>query len=168
MAQLVVPGRRDSRLPTPVRWLSGLLGLVVLAANTLILLSDRAPGLFRRLSARLDASSIQSVSAQVTPGGRLPETDFMIHVALWAVATVFVALAMGSVLTKLVAAGTVLAYSVALEVAQGVYTTLRTPQRADLVGNALGVAAGLAVALAVGFLLWCRPARAAAPTRTAR
>ena len=161
MDRLVVPGRRDSRLPIALRWLSGVMGVLVLAVNTLILLSDRAPGLFRRLSARLDASSLQPVSAQVQPGGRLPETDFMIHVALWALATVLVALAMGSVWSKAVAAGTVLAYSAALEVAQGVFTSNRSPQRADMVGNALGVAAGLAVAVAVGFLLWCRPARPA-------
>ena len=114
MDRLVVPGRRDSRLSTALRWLSGVMGVLVLAANTVILLSDRAPGLFRRLSARLDASSLQPVSAQVPPGGRLPETDFMIHVALWALATVLVALAMGPVWSKAMAAGTVLAYSAAL------------------------------------------------------
>ena len=159
MAQLVVPTPRDSRLPPPLRWLSGAIGVLVLAANTLILLSDRAPGLFRRLSARLDVSSVQTVSTQAPPGGRLPETDFMIHVVMWALATALVGLAMGSFLSKVVAAGTVLAYSAAVEVGQCVFTSIRSPQRADLVGNAVGVAAGLAAAVAVGFLLWCRPAQ---------
>jgi hypothetical protein len=132
---------------------------VVLAANTVVLLSDRAPGLLRRLSDRLDVSALRMASTQPAPPGRLPESDFMIHVAMWALATALVCLAMGATWSKVVAAGTVLAYSVAVEVAQGVYTFSRSPQRSDLTGNALGVAAGLAVAVSVGFLLWCRPAR---------
>lgn len=160
MSQTAVPVRRDSRLPNPLRWLAGLMAVVVLGANTLIMLSDRAPGLLRRLSARLDVSAMQTVSAPVTPVGRLPETDFMIHVVLWALAAVLAAVAMGSLWSRVFSAGVVLAYSVVLEVAQGVYTSSRSPQRADLVGNAIGVAAGLAVAVAVGLLLWLRPARA--------
>ena len=55
------------------------------------------------------------------------------------------------------AAGTVLAGSVALEIAQGVFTHSRSPQAADIVANAIGVAAGLALAVAVGLALGCRP-----------
>ena len=142
-----------------MRWFAGFIGAVVLAGNTVVLLSDRAPGLLRRLSARLDVSTLTMASAQTTPGGRLPESDFTVHVALWALATGLVGLAMGPAWSKVMAAGTVLAYSAVLEVAQGVYTYSRSPQRADMVGNIVGVAAGLAAALAVGFLLWCRPAR---------
>lgn len=153
----IEPSRRDSRLPVPIRWLAGLAGLVVLAANTTVLLSDRAPGLLRRLSDRLDASTLQMVSTQVTPGRQLAESDFMIHVALWAMATALVGLAMGSTWSRTVAAGTVLAYSAGLELAQGVFTSGRSPHLSDMAGNAVGVAAGLALAVTVGFLMWCRP-----------
>ena len=54
------------------------------------------------------------------------------------------------------AAGTVLAGSVALEIAQGVFTHSRSPQAADIVANAIGVAAGLALAVAVGLIVWWR------------
>ena len=63
-----------------------MLAAAALVANTVILLSDRAPGMFRRLSDRLDVGTVRAAAAQVTPGGDLPRSDFVIHVTLWAVA----------------------------------------------------------------------------------
>ena len=151
--------RRSSALPAVARGLAGLAGLGVLAANTLILLSDRAPGLLRRLSDRVDRGTLRLAAAQVGPGRDVPEADFVLHVGMWGLATVLLGLAMGATWSRLATAGTVLAYSVGLEVAQGMYTSSRSPQRADVLANGVGVAAGLAVAVALGFLLWLRPAR---------
>ena len=149
-----------SRFPLAARWLAGALGAAALAANTVILLSDRAPGLFRRLSDRLDVGTVRTAAAQVTPGGDVPRSDFILHVTLWAVATALIGLATRSTRSRVMAASTVLAYSVALEIGQGVFTQSRSPQAADIVANAIGVAAGLALAVAVGLVLWYRPARA--------
>ncbi len=139
------------------RWLAGLAAAVVLAVNTVVLLSDRAPGLLHRLSDRLAVDTLRVTAAQVAPGSDLPRSYFLMHVALWALATALVGLAMGSTGSKVVAAGLVLLYSAGVELAQAMVTDSRSPQPADMVANTLGVAAGLAVAVGVGFALWCRP-----------
>jgi len=158
MRQLVVPRRRHSRLPAWARWLVALAAAVAIASNTVILLSDRAPGLLRRLSDRLEIETLRTAAVQVAPG-EVPRSDFVVHVALWAVATALVGLAMGATWSRAVAAGGVLLYSAVVEVAQGALTYTRTPQAADMVANAVGVGVGLAVAVAVGLVLWCLPPR---------
>lgn len=110
----------------------------------------------RRLSDRLEVETLRAAAAQASPG-ELPRSDFVVHVALWALATALVGLAMGSTWSRIVAAAGVLLYSAAVEVAQGALTYTRTPQAADMLANAVGVGAGLAVAVAVGFVLWCLP-----------
>jgi len=139
-----------------------LLSLVVLAANAVVLLSDRAPGLFRRLSARIDAGVSRAAGATGVdiPGGsvRGPRSDFDVHVAIWATAAVLVGLAAWSWTSLLLANGMVFASSVALELAQRTATASRSASLGDVMGNAVGVIAG-ACAVAAFALLWRIPRR---------
>ena len=151
---LVGPGGRPFRgwRAVPV-----LLGLAAFAANAVILLSDRAPGLLRRLSRRIDAGVDRAANATGldVPGRdvRVPQSDFDIHVAIWAVAALLVGLAMWSWLSLLVGSGLVFGVSVALELAQAGYTRSRSVQFDDVVANAVGVAGGT-VAVAAFALAW--------------
>ena len=103
------PGGRPFR-----RWrvLPLLLSIGAFGANAVILLSDRAPGLLGRISARIDAGVSRAASAS------------------W------------SWFSLLMAGGTVFACSVALELAQGSLTNSRLVQRSDVLGNASGVILG--------------------------
>lgn len=127
------------------------------AANTVILLSDRAPGLFRRVGARIDAGVSRAAGATGVdvPGGRVrvPQSDFDVHVAIWGLAALLVGLGMWSWFSLAVAEGTVFAGSVALELSQRVLTNSRTVQLADVMGNVTGITAGTC-AVAAFALVW--------------
>jgi len=136
------------------------LALVALAANLVILLSDRAPGLFRRLSGKIDAGVTRAAGVAGTPSDiRVPQSDFDLHVALWGIAALLVGLAMWSWLSLLLGGATLFAVSVVVEGSQAVLTTTRTVQGADVAPNLLGVALGT-VAVVVLAVLW-RPVQAA-------
>lgn len=139
-----------------------LLSLAALGLNAVILLSDRAPGLFRRLSARIDAGVKQAAGAAGVdvPGSsvRVPRSDFDVHVLIWGVAAVLVGLAVWSWLSLLMASSTVFASSVVLELAQGAYSRTRAVQYSDVVGNAVGVVAGTCLVAAFS-LVWMAGAR---------
>ena len=134
-----------------------LLALAAFAANAVILLSDRAPGLFRRLSSRIDAGVHRAAGAAgvEVPGAsvRVPQSDFDVHVAIWAVAALLVGLAMWSWASLVMGSAGVLVTSAGLELAQQAYTRSRTVQFEDLVGNTLGVVIGTC-AVAAFALAW--------------
>lgn len=134
-----------------------LLSLGALAANAVILLSDRAPGLFRRLSARIDAGVSRAAGATGVdvPGGRVrvPRSDFDVHVLIWAVAALLIGLATWSWASLVLGSATVFGSSVALELAQRTYSNSRTVQFEDVVANAVGVMAGT-FAVAAFALVW--------------
>lgn len=134
-----------------------LLSVGALAVNAVILLSDRAPGLFRRLSSRIDAGVHRAAGAAGVdvPGGSVgvPQSDFDVHVAIWAVAALLVGLAMWSWASLVMGSATVLVASVAMELAQGVYSSSRSVQFEDLVGNTLGVVIGTGAVVAFS-LAW--------------
>ena len=134
-----------------------LLSLAAFAGNAVILLSDRAPGLLSRLSSRIDAGVHQAAGAAGVdvPGGsvRVPQSDFDVHVVIWTVAALLVGLAMWSWASLVTGSALVLATSVALELAQPVFTRSRTVQLGDLMGNLLGVVTGTC-AVAAFALAW--------------
>jgi len=111
------------------------------AANAVILLSDRAPGLFRRVGNRIDAG---------VPGGnvRIPQSDFGVHIAIWGIAALLVGLGMWSWLSLAAAEGTVFASSVAFELSQRVLTRTRSVSLSDVIGNVTGVLVGTATVVA--------------------
>ncbi len=134
------------------RWrpLAALFATGALVASTVLFLSDRAPGLLRRLSARIDAGS--SRTAQIASEAR-PRSDFEIHLLVWAAVTVFVGLAMWSSRSLLASAIAVLVLSVAVETAQELLTDTRKFEIADLVANVFGVSAGLGLVSGLSILL---------------
>ena len=143
MSSPLGPGGRPFR---GWRVLPLLLSVGAGAANAVVLLSDRAPGLLRRISRRIDAGVDQAANATGidVPGrdGRGPPSDFDVHVAIWAVAALLVGLAMWSWLSLLLGSSLVLGASVALELAQAGYSRTRAVEMSDMAGNAVGVLAG--------------------------
>jgi hypothetical protein len=154
------PGGRPLR---GLRVIPTLLVVGSLAANAAVLLSDRAPGLLRRLSVRIDAGG--SRAAGVASRTNIPtDTDFAVHVLIWGVAAVLVGLAAWSWGSVLFGGTAVFASSVVLEAAQQSFSSTRTVQAADVAANALGVAAGLAAVTALA-LLWRAAAAVLRPPR---
>jgi len=158
------PGGRPFR---GLRALPLLLSLGAFAANAVILLSDRAPGLFRRLSTRVDAGVSRAAGAAgVDVGGRsvrVPQSDFDVHVLIWAVATILLGLAAWSWLSLLFASATVFSGSVALELAQRSYSNSRTASVHDVLGNAVGVLCGTVVVAGFTLAWWAISARRSVP-----
>ena len=135
-----------------------LLGLAAGAANAVVLLSDRAPGLLRRISRRIDTGVDRAAGATGidVPGRNVrvpPTSDFDVHVAIWAVAALLVGLAMWSWLSLLLANGVLFSASVALELAQAGYTRSRNVELTDVAANAVGVLTGT-LAVAAFAALW--------------
>ena len=153
------PGGRPFR---GLRVLPLLLGVGALAANVLILLSDRAPGLLRRVARRIDVEVDRAAGAAGVdvPGSGVgvPQSDFDVHLVMWCIAAVLVGLATWSWLSLFMASSTVLASSVVLEMAQGAYSRTRSVQFSDIVGNTLGVMIGTGVVAAFS-LAWMVGAR---------
>lgn len=155
MSSPLGPGGRPFR---GWRILPVLLAMGSMAANAVILLSDRAPGLLHRLSRRIDVEVSRAVDASGLRVSRgdvpVPRSDFDVHVLLWAVAAVLVGLATWSWLSLFLANGLVFVGSVALELAQGAYSSSRTVQVSDLMGNAVGVFTGTCAVAAFAILWW--------------
>ena len=137
-----------------------LLSLGAFVVNAVILLSDRAPGLFSRLSSRIDAGVHRAAGAAGVdvPGGSVgvPQSDFDVHVVIWAVAALLVGLAMWSWASLVMGSAAVLVTSAGLELAQQAYSRTRSVQLSDLMGNTLGVATGTC-AVAAFSLAWRLP-----------
>lgn len=144
----------SSRPPVGLRALFGMVGLAAIVFNASLMLSDRAPGLLRRvfgdavtrLSARIDAN------ARI-PAEQLPESDAVVHIAVWAAAALLVGLTIWTWRGLLIGALAVLATSAVVEIAQGVYTSSRAVERSDVIANTIGVALGMLLA-AVAYVLW--------------
>jgi hypothetical protein len=134
-----------------------LLSVVSFAVNVVLLLSDRAPGLLSRLSSRIDAGAHRAAGAAGVdvPGGsvRVPQSDFDVHVAIWAVAALLVGLAMWSWASLVIGSAAVLVASAGIELSQQIFSRTRTLQLQDLLGNVLGITTG-ACAVAAFALAW--------------
>src|SRR5262245_19997042 len=90
------------RPPAPLRAFAALLGVVALLFNALLMWSDQAPGLLRRIGGaavrrlfeRIDFGDRTATDVLADP--RLPESDAIIHFAVWATAVVLVGWALWS------------------------------------------------------------------------
>jgi VanZ family protein len=133
----------------------GLIGAAAVMSIVALMLSDRAPGVLQsvfgdavqRLSARIDASE------RLPSTERLPESDFLVHVGLWAVAAVLVGWTIWSWRGLVLGALTVLTISLLVEAAQGTYSETRAVELSDVAANAVGVGLGTTVAAAC-YLVW--------------
>lgn len=136
----------------------------MLGFNAAIMLSDRAPGVLRRVFGDVARRASERIDAGGRPGRlasdpRLPESDTIVHIAVWGLAIVFVGLALWTWRGLVVGAVAVFLASVLVELLQGQVTETRVPQRGDVVANAIGVAAG-SVVVATCYLAWSGAASA--------
>jgi len=157
--RLTRPRRRP---PASIRSFAAVLGGAMVLLNVLLLLSDRAPGLLKRAfgdSARSLRDRIDAGGRTGIPADRVPEKDFLVHVAIWAIAIALVGLAIWTWRGLAIGALALFATSVVIEVGQGRYSTTRHVDRSDVVANALGVTLGCA-AVAGCYLLWSAAAAA--------
>ena len=123
------------------------------------MLSDRAPIASCAVSA---ATSSAASSTRIDAGGRasdvladprLPESDAIVHVAVWALAVTLVGFAVWRWIGLLVGAVAVFAVSIVVEAAQGRVTDSRAVEASDVRANLAGVALGT-VAVAICYVLY--------------
>lgn len=165
----ISPRRRP---PLALRAFVALVAAVVVLANAAIMLSDRAPGVLRlfgfqlieRLSERIDTGGR---AAEMASDPRLPESDALVHIGVWAVGAALVGLAIWTWRGLLVGAVGVFAVSVLIELGQARWTHTRVSQLADIRANALGVMLGTAFA-ALCYLAWSAVAGLVTPRRRSR
>lgn len=149
----MTPTAADLRAPLALRAVVGLIALAALAFNAVLMISDRAPAAAKRLagdfpqrlSDRLDAS--RSVDT-----GQLPGNDAIVHIGVWAVATLLIVLTFWRWWSLVPLAAAMFVTSVAVEVGQGRYSTSRAVERSDIVANGVGVSIGAAAAAACMFV----------------
>ena len=146
--------RPRRRPPVAVRALLGVSATARVVFTVALMLSDRAPGALRRLF----GDAADRLSARIDAGARvstdqLPDSDVVVHIVVWATATALVALTVWSWRGLAVAAAAVLATSVIVELSQGIYSTTRVVESADLLSNAAGVGVGAVVA-ASAYVTW--------------
>lgn len=154
-----------ARPPIALRIFIGLIGLGALMFNVALMISDQAPGVTRqlfgdfaqRLADRLDASD--SVDTD-----RLPGSDALVHIGVWAVATMLVALTVWHWWALVPIAVSVFAASVVVEIGQGRYSSTRAVEVGDVLANAVGIALGTSAA-AVCMLGWSAISRLVRETR---
>ncbi len=162
--------RPRSRPPLALRYLAGVLGVAALVFNAALMLSDRSPGLTRRvlggfqrrLSERIDADSPVRLAAD----GHLSEGDAIVHIGVWAVAIILFGMMVWSWRWLAVSAIGIFAMSIAIELGQGPLSETRSVESGDVMANATGVAVGIAVT-ACAYLAWSAIA-AALPKSTQR
>ena len=142
-----------SRPPLAFRACIGLLALGGLLFTGALLLSDRAPGLMRRvlggaaerLWARIDAAGAPTTLGEEARA----RPDFVVHVVVWAVVTLLLALTVWTVYGVVLAMAGAFAAGVAIELLQGRWSHSRAVELGDIVGNGTGVIAGGLAALVV-------------------
>ncbi len=148
----------QDRPPAAARAFVGLVAGAAMLVTAALLLSDRAPGILRTLfgdrarelwervdaGTRLDASVGSATATQ---------PDFLVHVALWAIITGLVGIAVWTWRGLLIGIVTLIVVSIVLEVAQGRFASTRAVQASDAAGNLVGIALGATTA-GVCFVVW--------------
>lgn len=151
------------RPPLGLRVVVAFLGVGAVAFNAVLMLSDRAP----RVSRRIGGDVISRLSERLDTGGRagrlvddprLPSSDAIVHIGVWGVAMLLLGLAVWSWRGLMLGAGAVFLLSAIIEVGQQRFTRTRTFELGDIVANGIGVALGTAVAAAC-YGLWTAAAR---------
>ena len=90
---VTAPARVEHRAPLALRIFIGLIGVGALLFNVVLMISDRAPGITRRLFGGFAQRLADRLDASPTiEAGDLPGNDAIVHIGVWAVATTLVAL----------------------------------------------------------------------------
>ena len=137
-----------NRPPLALRAFAALAGVAALLFNTMLMLSDRAPGALRRIGgdfARRLFDRIDANPADVLADPRLPESDSIVHIAVWAMAIVLVGWAVWTWIGLAIGAVAVFAASLVVEAAQGRWSDTRAVEISDVRANAVGVLVGAVV-----------------------
>ncbi len=126
--------------------------------NAVLMLSDRAPGYLKRVGGAtitrlFDRIDLGGRGADVLNDPRLPRSDTIVHIAVWAIATVFVGWALWSWIGLIVGSIVVFGASAVIEKLQGSVSTSREVETSDLTANFAGVALGT-VFVACCYLLY--------------
>jgi hypothetical protein len=155
--------RPRSKPPVALRIIAALFGTSALLFNAALMLSDRSPGLTRRvlggfqrrLSERIDSDSPFRLATE----GHLPESDAFVHIGVWAVAVIFIGLAVWSWRGLAVSAICLFILSSAIELGQGPFAESRSVESGDVQANAIGVSVGIAIT-AFAYVGWSAAATA--------
>ncbi len=145
------------RPPLALRVFIGFLAVGAGAFNIALMLSDRAPGLSRRLF----GDFAQRLADRLNPAdrigtltqGRNTGNDDIVHIGVWAVAMTLVGLALWKWAPLVIAAVVLFVGSVFVEIAQGRYSSSRNVERSDVIANGIGVAFGVAACI-LCYLAW--------------
>lgn len=157
---MTAPTPVDHRAPLGVRLFIGLIGVAALLFNVVLMISDRAPGITRRLFggfAQRLTDRLDTTSAIDTAD--IPGNDAIVHIGVWALATALVALTVWRWVALIPVGAVVFAASVAVEVGQGRYSSTRAVEFSDILANAVGVGVGIGTA-ATCMLAWSAVSRA--------
>lgn len=145
------------RPPLALRVFIGFLAVGAGAFNIALMLSDRAPGLSRRLF----GDFAQRLSDRLNPAdrigaitqGRNTGNDDIVHIGVWAVAMTLVGLALWKWAPLIVATVVLFLGSIVVEIAQGRYSSSRNVERSDIIANGIGVAFGVTACI-LCYLAW--------------
>jgi hypothetical protein len=135
--------------PVPLRAFIGLVAIAALIFNVLLMLSDRAPAALRRIGGEFISKLFDRIDAgdrasAVLADPRLPQSDAIVHVAVWAIAVSLIGLAVWTWIGLLIGAVGVFAASIVVESAQGRYTDTRAVEASDVRANLTGILVGTA------------------------
>ena len=131
----------------------GLVGVAALLFNAMLMLSDRAPGALQRIG----GSSVRRLFERIDLGGRgadvlndprLPESDAIVHMGVWALAALLVGWALWTWIGLSIGAIAVFAGSLVIEALQGSLSTTRQVEASDVKANLAGVVIGTTIAAA--------------------
>ncbi len=158
------------RPPLALRVFIGFLAVGAAVFNVALMLSDRAPGLSRRLF----GDFAQRLSDRLNPAerigaltqGRNTGNDDIVHIGVWAVAMTLVGLALWKWTPLIIAAVVLFLGSVFVEIAQGRYSSSRNVERSDVIANGIGVVLGVA-ACVLCYLAWSGAAETVRRLRSA-
>ena len=125
----------------------GLIALCALLFNVVLMISDRAPRVTRRLFGDFAQRLADRLDATDTIDSRdLPGSDAIVHIGVWAVASLLVALTIWRWSALVPVSLAVFAASVVVEFGQGRYSTSRAVEFSDVLANLVGVGVGTGIA----------------------
>ena len=153
------PPNRAHRAPVGIRIFIGLIAVGALLFNVALMISDRAPGITRRLFGDFAQRLADRLDRTAAIGASdLPGNDAIVHIGVWSIAALLVALTVWRWAALIPVGVAVFAASVVVEFGQGRYSSSRAVEFSDVVANAVGVGVGIAAAAAC-MLCWSAVSR---------
>ncbi len=149
---------RTHRAPVGVRIFIGMIAVAALLFNVALMISDRAPGITRRLFGGFAQRLADRLDRTAIDASDVPGNDAIVHIGVWSIAALLVALTVWRWAALVPVAVAVFAVSVIVEFGQGRYSSSRAVEVSDVMANAVGVGVGIAAA-ATCMLCWSAVSR---------